>query len=118
MAISSVLAVIASLWAWTKFRKYIQVEEEEKGFAKVLQNKWYIDEIYDAIIVKPLHSISVFFNNVVEKSGIDGIVNGVGRGINYGSRQIRLLQNGQVGNYILMMVIGILILFVIQMFAK
>jgi NADH-quinone oxidoreductase subunit L len=118
MAISSVIAVIASLWAWTKFRKYTPVEKESSGLSKVLENKWYVDELYDSIIVRPLKAISLFFNNVIERSGIDGLVNGVGRSINYGSRQIRFLQNGQVGNYILMMVIGILILFVIQMFAK
>ncbi|MEI9934688.1 MAG: hypothetical protein WDM71_07500 [Ferruginibacter sp.] len=53
---------------------------------------------------------------MVEKSGIDGIVNGVGRAVNYGSRQIRLLQSGQVGNYVLLMVIGMLVLFIIQLF--
>jgi NADH-quinone oxidoreductase subunit L len=74
--------------------------------------------LYDAIIVRPLKSLSVFLNNVIERSGIDGLVNGVGRGINYGSRQIRLLQSGQVGAYILMMVIGTIVLFIIQMFAK
>ena len=118
MAVSSVLAIVASIWAWRKFRSPQHVNDPETGLSKVLQNKWYVDELYDTIIVKPLRSLSVFFNNVVEKSGIDGIVNGVGRGVNYGSRQIRFLQSGQVGNYILMMVVGILILFMIQMFAK
>ena len=118
MVISSAVALIGSLWAWGKFRKYEQSVTPESGMAKVLQNKWYVDEIYDTTIVKPLKALSLFFNNVIERSGIDAIVNGVGRGVNYGSRQIRLLQSGQVGNYILMMVIGILILFIIQMFAK
>jgi hypothetical protein len=34
----------------------------------------------------------------VEKSGIDGIVNGVGRSVQWGGRQLRLLQSGQVGS--------------------
>ena len=54
----------------------------------------------------------------IDKSGIDGIVNGVGKSINYGSRQIRLLQSGQVGTYILLMVVGMLVLFIIQLFSK
>ena len=116
--VSTILILIVSLWAWNKYKKYQLETAEETGFAKVLQNKWYVDELYDAIIVKPLKSISLFLNNVVERSGIDGLVNGVGRGINYGSRQIRLLQSGQVGTYILMMVIGTIVLFIIQMFAK
>jgi NADH-quinone oxidoreductase subunit L len=116
--VSTILIFIASLWAWKKYKIYQLQTAEEKGFAKVLQNKWYVDELYDAIIVKPLKSLSLFFNNVIERSGIDGLVNGVGRGINYGSRQIRLLQSGQVGTYILMMVVGMIVLFIIQMFAK
>ncbi len=116
--VSTILIILISGWAWKKYKNYQTETGEETGFAKVLQNKWYVDELYDAIIVRPLKSLSVFLNNVIERSGIDGLVNGVGRGINYGSRQIRLLQSGQVGAYILMMVIGTIVLFIIQMFAK
>jgi NADH-quinone oxidoreductase subunit L len=116
--VSTILILIVSIWTWKKFKNYQTETAEETGFSKVLQNKWYVDELYDAIIVRPLRSISVFFNNVIERSGIDALVNGVGRGINYGSRQVRLLQNGQVGAYILMMVVGMIVLFIIQMFAK
>jgi NADH-quinone oxidoreductase subunit L len=116
MAVSVIGALIGLLYAISKFSKYEKVTVEATGFGKVLENKWYVDEIYDAIIVKPLKKLSAFLNNVVEKSGIDGVVNGVGKSVNYGSRQIRLLQSGQVGNYVLLMVIGILILFIIQLF--
>ena len=80
------------------------------------ENKWYVDELYDTIIVKPVQSLAKYFNNVLEKKGIDGFVNGVGKAVNYSSRQIRLLQTGQVGNYVLMMVLGILLFFIIQLF--
>jgi NADH-quinone oxidoreductase subunit L len=116
--VSTVLIIIVSIWAWNKFRKYKTEAVPQTSLAKVLENKWYVDELYDAIIVKPLRSLSRFFNNIIERSGIDALVNGVGKGINYGSRQIRLLQSGQVGAYILMMVAGILVLFIIQLFAK
>lgn len=84
------------------------------GFRKLLADKWYVDELYDAIIVKPLHTLSAMLNNFVERFVIDGLVNGVGKAVNYSSRQLRLLQNGQVGGYVLMMVIGMVLLFVIQ----
>ena len=89
---------------------------ESSGFGKLLQNKWYIDEIYNTIIVNPLKGASTFFNNVMERKGIDGLVNGVGKAVNYGGRQLRWLQSGQVGAYILLMVIGILALFIVQLF--
>ncbi len=38
----------------------------------------YVDELYNAVIVNPLNVLAGFFKNIVEKSGIDGIVNGGG----------------------------------------
>ena len=116
MGISVAVALTALLYAWNKFSKYQKIENEETGLGKVLENKWYVDELYDAIIVKPVQSIAKYFNNVFERKGIDGFVNGIGKAINYGSRQIRLIQTGQVGTYIFMMVLGILIFFIVQMF--
>ncbi len=74
--ISTVMILIVSLFAWKKFKNYKNVQQEESGFGKVLENKWYVDEIYDSIIVRPMKNRSVFFNNVIEKSGIDGLVKG------------------------------------------
>ncbi len=116
MGVSVGAALIALIYAWTKFSKYEKTDAEETGLGKVLANKWYVDELYDAIIVKPVQSIAKYLNNIFEKKGVDGFVNGVGKAVNYGSRQIRLLQSGQVGNYVLMMVLGILIFFIIQLF--
>jgi len=46
------------------------------------------------------------------------MVNGVGRLVQYGGRQLRWIQSGQVGSYVLLMVLGILVFFVIQFFIK
>jgi NADH-quinone oxidoreductase subunit L len=116
MAVSVIGALIALLFAWNKFSRYEKTDAESTGLGKVLENKWYVDELYDSIIVKPIGSLASFFNNILEKRGIDGFVNGVGKAVNYGSRQIRLLQSGQVGTYVLLMVVGILVLFIIQLF--
>jgi len=112
-AVVLILAVIS--WAYFKFKNY-EPKEESSAFGKILENKWYVDELYNSILVKPLQAIAAFFNTIVEKKGIDGMVNGVGKVVNYGSRQIRLLQSGQIGNYVLLMVLGILVLFIIQLF--
>jgi NADH-quinone oxidoreductase subunit L len=112
-AVVLILAVIS--WAYFKFKNY-EPKEETSAFGKILENKWYVDELYNSILVKPLQAIAAFFNTIVEKKGIDGMVNGVGKAVNYGSRQIRLLQSGQIGNYVLLMVLGILVLFIIQLF--
>jgi len=115
MGISTALIIGVILFAVTKFKKAAGVNDENTGVAKVLENKWYVDELYDTIIVKPLHLLSVFFKNILEKNVIDGVVNGVGKLVGYGSRQLRLLQSGQVGNYILVMVM-VMVIFVLIWF--
>ncbi len=114
MGTATVLILIVIVYAVTKFKKYT-TSEPNTGIAKVLENKWYIDELYDTVIVNPLHWFAGFLKNTIEKYVIDGAVNGVGKLVGYGSRQFRLLQSGQVGSYILMMVMA-LVLFIIIWF--
>lgn len=115
LGVSTALIIGVIVFAVTKFKKAADVNDENTGVAKVLENKWYVDELYDTVIVKPLHLLSVFFKNILEKNIIDGVVNGVGKLVGYGSRQLRLLQSGQVGNYILVMVM-VMVIFVLIWF--
>ena len=92
--------------------------EDAKGFGKLLQHKWYVDELYEKIIVRPINALGSFLSDVFERTIVDGMVNGVGRLVNYGSRQLRLLQSGQVGSYVLLMVVGMLLFFVFQFFLR
>ena len=86
------------------------------GLAKVLENKWYVDDLYDAVIVRPLAAFSRFSDKFIERSGIDGVVNGVGKTVRWGSDRMRLLQTGQVGFYIFVMVLGMIALFALSFF--
>ncbi|MBS1932867.1 MAG: NADH-quinone oxidoreductase subunit L [Bacteroidetes bacterium] len=117
MVISVIVALAGAIYGWTRFSKKPELEDAT-GFGKVLANKWYVDELYDTIIVKPINALGKFLNNVFEKSIIDWIVNGIGRAVQYSSRQVRLIQSGQVGGYVLLMVIGIVILFLVEIFIK
>ena len=114
MGTATTIILIVIVYAITKFKKYSSTEPNT-GIGKVLENKWYIDELYDTVIVNPLHWFAGFLKNTIEKYVIDGTVNGVGKLVGYGSRQFRLIQSGQVGSYILMMVMA-LVLFIIIWF--
>lgn len=116
MGISTALIIGAIVFAWFRYRNYKQSETGRLG--KILENKWYVDELYDISIVNPVKKLSGFLETVIERSGIDALVNGVGKVVQYGSRQIRLLQSGQVGVYILLMVVFMLIFLSIQFFIK
>ena len=116
MALSTGLVLIMIVLAWFRFKNYQRTDE--KGFGKVLENKWYVDELYDKAIVNPLHQFGGFLKNIIDNKVIDGLVNGVGRAVNYSSRQLRLLQSGQVGNYVLLMVVSMVLIFAIQFFLR
>ncbi len=116
MGLSTALVLAMIVFAWFRFRNYQRAEAS--GLGKVLENKWYVDELYDKIFVQPLHRFGGFLKNIIENKVVDGMVNAVGKGVNYGSRQLRLLQSGQVGNYVLLMVLGIIVLLAIQFFIR
>ncbi|MCC8425290.1 NADH-quinone oxidoreductase subunit L [Mucilaginibacter sp. UR6-11] len=111
MGTSVLGALIAMVYAYIKYVKNARVPVEDAGERSILTslsyNKFYIDEIYDFLIRKPLDALSGFFYNVVERLGIDGLVNGIGKGTIESSKGLRLLQTGNVGFYIFMMVAGI-----------
>lgn len=116
IGLSTGLMIVMIILAWFKFRNYQRTEAS--GFGKVLENKWYVDELYDKVIVQPLNRLAGFFNSFFERRVIDDMVNGVGKLVHYGSRQLRLLQSGQVGSYILLMVLSMVVIFVLQFFLK
>jgi NADH-quinone oxidoreductase subunit L len=116
MGLTTAIAVVAIIIAWSRYKTY--KEEQPTALGKILANKWYVDELYEGIVVRPLNKLGSFANSALEKSGIDAIVNGVGRLVNYGSRQLRWLQSGQVGSYILLMVISMVVFFVLEFFLK
>ncbi|HEY9005296.1 NADH-quinone oxidoreductase subunit L [Ohtaekwangia sp.] len=80
------------------------------GFQRLLANKYYIDELYNAIVVKPLYWFAGIFDSVIERLGIDKLVNALGGSVVAGSNATRLLQNGSIGYYIFVMVISIVII--------
>lgn len=83
-------------------------ESEFKPAFRVLYNKYYIDELYNTIIVKPLYGISNFFWKIVDNTIVDGVVNGVNKSVVWAGQTLRYAQAGNVGFYIFMMVFGII----------
>ncbi len=111
MGVSVGAALVALGYAYSKYisGKHVPVSDEEDRpvLTNLSYHKFYVDEIYDFLIRRPLDAISGFFYRVVDLMGIDGLVNGLGKGSIEASRGLRLLQAGNVGFYIFMMVIGI-----------
>ena len=83
----------------------------------LLYNKFYVDEIYDFLIVRPTKAISVFLEQKAEKEGIDFVIDEVGIQVKEASHIISLWQSGKVRAYALNMVVGMvtILLFVVFM---
>ena len=116
IGISVAVAVIASIAGWAANRK--PVFAENKGIALAMEKKWWIDELYDAVVVRPLMALSNVFDKAVEQKGIDASVNGVGRFVRWSSDRVRLVQSGQVGYYIFIMVLGMTAILAIGFFGN
>lgn len=110
------LIIVAILLASKVYGKQFKSENTSEGVSGFLANKWYVDELYEAIIIKPLDKLAGFFGSVVDNKIIDGLVNGVGKAVQFSGRQLRLIQSGQVGSYILIMMVSIIIFFIFQLF--
>ena len=82
---------------------------------ELLFNKYFFDEIYDFLIVKPVKGIGQFMEERAEKGGIDFSVDQIGRQVREVSRGISMWQSGKVRMYALNMVAGMvtILLFVI-----
>jgi len=120
MAFASLAIVLTVVAMRIKYMEKKQVPEADaniKGFAKVLNHKYYVDELYNAVIVKPLHLFSNFLYKVIDVQVIDGIVNGTGKFSTYCSTQLKNLQTGTVSFYLFAMalgMVGILLLIILM----
>src|SRR5204863_227407 len=116
VGVAVAVAILGIVGAWQLLKPQALVPArsapEERGFARLLRNKWYVDEIYDALIVRPLVWLSreVLWKQVDQRA-IDGAaVNGAARGARALGWANRWLQTGQVGMYVAVFVVGVLLL--------
>lgn len=108
MGVAVVGALIGIGIAYSNYIKKSQVPGEDNeitGFSKVLYNKFYVDEIYMAVIVRPIYAIASFSKNFIE-TALSGFIFGLGKVTNMVGTQGRVLQNGSVGFYLFVFVIG------------
>ena len=83
----------------------------------LLFHKYYVDEIYDYLIVRPTKAIGAFLEQKAEREGLDFTVDQVGLQIKEVSHVISLWQSGKVRSYALNMIVGVvtILLFVVFM---
>ena len=108
--VSVVVAVAGVLLAWLMYgRRPVKAEEiavPKNALHSLLLHKYYVDELYDALFVRPLFALSGWCARVFDLGVIDGAVNGIGRLVVAWAQGLRRIQTGFVMNYALGMLVG------------
>jgi len=109
------LSVFAAGWGiWSAFRYYLQrpelatrLRERYARVHGVLLHKYWVDEFYDAAIVRPIHRASQRLWKFWDEKIVDGAVNGAAAVVEGASVVLRLFQTGFVGTYALFITLGV-----------
>jgi NADH-quinone oxidoreductase subunit L len=120
MIISASCGVIGIFIAWFLYLGRPAMAESLKNAAgplySVVYNKYYVDEFYQAVIVRPLEAVSrsVLWRGVDENLIDSGLVNGLGRSVRGWGSLLRYFQSGSIRNYATWVFAGaLLIIFVL-----
>jgi len=112
MALLSLAIALGGVWVATQF--YVRspetparLVERHPVMYRILLNKYYVDELYDAVFVQPIHRGSVWLWEKFDARCIDGSVDGVGALVRVGSLLLRRLQTGYVSSYVLSFLVGV-----------
>ena len=106
-------AGVALAWFFYMKAPHIPAAIKQKcsGVHALLENKYYLDEIYFAVFAKGSRALGTFFWKVGDMLLIDGLlVNGTARLVGYFSSVVRKLQTGFIYSYAAIMIIGVLVL--------
>ena len=115
MAVSSVVAIagigIAIFFFLTNRQASDAVARRFSGLHRLLTNKYYVDEIYDATVVQPIRIVSEEgLWKIVDVHVIDAAVNGVGGGVAGTSEILRRVQSGSVRTYAASLFLGVVLI--------
>ncbi len=93
-------------------------ESQLKPWQRLIYNKYYVDEIYDALFQKPLDFMSSVFHKFLDLQVIDGIVNGIGTLVKVVGSSVRYFQTGNIGFYIMSMAMGVVLIVLLTFLIK
>lgn len=114
MGISVLVALAGIFIAYLMYIKGsispVKMAERFRGIYRLLYNKYYVDEIYNAVIYQPILGMSRWMWRVFDSIIIDGTVNLVGKVTILISLLVRRIQTGYVQNYAAFLVIGTIII--------
>jgi NADH-quinone oxidoreductase subunit L len=103
--------LFATFFFWKDTAAADRMAARFSGLHRVLTNKYYVDEIYDAAIVQPIRIVSEeALWKRIDVRLIDGTVNGVAETVGGGGALLRLLQTGSVRAYAASLFLGVVLI--------
>ncbi len=117
--LAAVLGILIASWWYLKSTDIPEkLAERYADLYRILTHKYYVDEFYDWLIVRPLHMVSEkFLWKVVDAGAIDNVlVNGTGRSTSNVGDVLRRLQSGDITSYATWVLLGA-VLWMLYIFA-
>ena len=134
--------LLAAVFYWWKFLDAKETGESFGPVHRFLLNKWWFDELYDRLFVKPTHAISRFiaaidrvlldgilhgvarvtklissaWDRILDRSLVDGLANGIARWTYGIGLSLRAAQTGQLRQYVMFIALGTVTLFLLISF--
>ena len=118
-----VTLTLVGLVIYLAYKKYAHIAEDKKMDAPVdlpqsiAFHKFYLDEIYDAVVTRNLNMFSGFVGKWIDDGVFSNSLSFTGRSVRELGLAARKVQTGNVGSYFFAMVIAmcvILVYFIIQ----
>lgn len=114
MGLSVVVAVVGIGIAFTMYVKNTELPGRFvatfPALHRAVYNKWYVDELYDYLLVNPCKAFGQFLWKGFDVVVIDGVVNGVANVVMGFSGIFRFMQSGYIHNYAASMALGVVVI--------
>jgi NADH-quinone oxidoreductase subunit L len=117
LALMAASVGVAVLGIWLAYQLYVVAPARAERWAaefprlyRVLLNKYYVDELYDTVFVRPTVQLAHFLWRQFDVAVVDGAVNGAGEAVGETGRWLRRWQTGNVQHYALSLLVGTLLL--------
>ncbi len=112
MIFSTLVAVAAIAFAWKTYTNLKGADARKANHQKLhktLEEKWYVDELYESAFIKPIYEISMSLWKSFDVAVIDRIVLGFGRISQWSGQAARTVQTGSLQVYAVMILVGLVL---------
>ena len=131
-------ALLAYVFYGTKTVNLDDMKKQLSGVHSFLSEKWYFDELYDALFVTPMHIVAAFFSwfdrtiidsilhgaasitvlvakwdRMIDENLVDGLANLIGSSTFSAGESLKVVQTGRLRQYVMFIVVGVVALFAV-----